>query len=101
MKLPIDQRSAIANQVLTYLWPVQYWSREEQMFAMAEGWCLSVFDPEDMDRIQRWDYQNGQCTDFATDAEAALYVLQRAREGSPLHCRAIVLHAAAVMKRGG
>lgn len=105
MKLPIDQRSALANEVLTLMWPVSYWSRDEQLFACAEGWSLCVFaeivgDNRAQDRIARWDIKDGQATDFKTDAEAVAYVLQRASEGSPLHARALVLHSASVLKHG-
>lgn len=104
MKLPLDQRTAFADRVLTLLWPVDYWSRDEQLFACAEGWTLSVFfrDHTTLDRITRFHPQAGDgfYTDFATDDEAISYVLQRAQEGSPLHCRAITLHAASVLKYG-
>lgn len=100
MKLPLDQRTAFADSVLVKVWPVSYWNREEQLFACAEGWALNIFLPP-YDRIGRWDYgDNGEYTEFKTDQEAVAYVLKRAQEGSPLHCRAITLHAASVLKYG-
>lgn len=99
MKLPLDQRTAFADQVLNKIWPCEYWSRDEQLFACAEGWSLTVWGLGPyLDRIERFDV--GGCTDFETDQEAAAYVIKRAQEGSPLHCRAMVLHMASVLKYG-
>lgn len=101
MKLPIEERTAFADQVLSLCWGCEYWSREEQMFACAEGWSLTVFGTDkEEDRISRWDFGHGSYTDFDTDKEAVAYVLKRAEEGSPLHCRALILHAASVLKHG-
>lgn len=95
MKLPLDQRTALADSILSHIWPCEYWSREEQLFANAEGWNLTVFGAAE--RIERCDY----IQEFATDQDAIAYVLQRAQEGSPLHCRAVILHGASVLKHGG
>lgn len=88
-----------ALQWLDACWGCEYWSRDEQAFAMAEGWSLSVFSDydENRDRIHR----STDWTDtFKTDAQAIEYVTTRAQEGSPLHCRALVLHLASVLRGG-
>lgn len=100
MKLPLDERTAIAGYLLTQYWPCEYWSRDEQAFAHAEGWSLNVLND---DRIRCYvppeSYAASWC-EFKDNQDAVAYVLQRAQEGSPLHCRALVLHTANVLKNG-
>lgn len=98
--LDYDARLRLSLQTLTECWGCEYWSRDEQAFAQAEGWALSVFEDEDrlVDRIGAMRRPGFHM--FATDQEAVAYVVKRAEEGSPLHMRAMVLHAASVLKYG-
>lgn len=105
LDLPFDSltpaqaaRFVAADAWLTDCWGCEYWSRDEQQFAVAEGWSLSIFADEDheLDRISR----DKSSVDFRSDLEAVHYVTKRSQEGSPLHARALVLHMASVIKYG-
>lgn len=96
-----EDRRKYADRILNQCWGCEYWSREEQLFAMAEGWSLNVFAEEEarQDRMHAILVPSAYQV-FSTSLEAVAYVLKRAEEGSPLHCRALVLHMASVLKYG-
>jgi hypothetical protein len=90
-----------AERVLSRAWDCTYWTRDDQVNAIAEGWHLSMGRgylgaEQHRDRIGASYSQH----DFRTTEEAIEHVLARAEQGSELHCRAIALHVASVLKYG-
>lgn len=106
MKVPLDQRGYVSDRLFTRSWDCTYWSRDDQVLAAVEGWCLQVFaggDNKMQDRILLWrppQLMAENWCEFANHDEAIAHVAKRAEEGSPLHCRALVLHVSSVLKYG-
>lgn len=102
MTTTVEDRFEIAKVLLDTCWGCTYWSRDEQAFAIAEGWGLNVFadDERKVDRISGWNLLPDEGVPLLSHEEALAYVFKRAQEGSPLHARALLLHSASVLKYG-
>lgn len=98
-----SDRCLIADRALTAeaaFWPT-WWTRDDQLQAAVEGWCIGVFSDEQRittgltTRSDDFNYGN-----LKTDDAAVAWVTFHAAEGSDLHQRALALHVAHVLTHG-
>jgi hypothetical protein len=73
------------------------WSKRDQARAMLEGWA--IFNLPRWGEIQRDDSSEEWHWCWHSDADAKRHIASRALEGSTLHQRALIIHAATMAER--
>lgn len=67
------------------------WTDEDSAAAVAEGWDIFLINGDDnLPEIEKHDEGPSP---FETDHDAVAHVRRRAKEGSPLHIKAMELNA--------